>query len=399
MSRHNAEGQMLGYLYQARCALYLLLSRKSLQNTQYSISIEKFDDVSFEEKGTPVELLQIKHHINSNHDLSDSSRDLWRTLKVWLDAVSEEPALYQNIDFVLITTSSITEGSAVSFLSCDDSKRDCNKAYQLLRRVALENRNKLNSPAYKLFFLLDEDRAIQFLEHIKIIANTDNILDIENRIKDELRYSSLPQHIDAIFHDLEGWWFDKVVRILCGKENTSISYLEVNSFIVNKASQYRYDDLPITRDIRELKDITLSMIPDDQKLFISQLEVVNCNEKLMDLAVRDYFRAHSLRSSWLRNNEIFPNELEKYDSTLVDFWEYDFACMPDAQNATEDNKRLWGLELFKKTMMRNECIRKRCQEPFIMKGTYHILANRLMVGWHPDNMELFERKQGEDSND
>ena len=45
MPNHQAPGQMLGYLYQVRYALVLLLANDD-ENQQ--ISIEKFDDVAFQ---------------------------------------------------------------------------------------------------------------------------------------------------------------------------------------------------------------------------------------------------------------------------------------------------------------------------------------------------------------
>ena len=53
MSNHQATEQMLGYLYQIRYALALLLKN---DNPDYQISIEKFDDVAFDKDGQPVQL-------------------------------------------------------------------------------------------------------------------------------------------------------------------------------------------------------------------------------------------------------------------------------------------------------------------------------------------------------
>ena len=53
MVSHNAAGQMLGYLYQVRYALNLLMSS---DDPSYQISIEKFDDIAFDKEGTPVQL-------------------------------------------------------------------------------------------------------------------------------------------------------------------------------------------------------------------------------------------------------------------------------------------------------------------------------------------------------
>ena len=58
MPNHQAPGQMLGYLYQVRYALVLLLANDD-ENQQ--ISIEKFDDVAFSNDDTPAKMIQIKH--------------------------------------------------------------------------------------------------------------------------------------------------------------------------------------------------------------------------------------------------------------------------------------------------------------------------------------------------
>ena len=55
MVSHNAAGQMLGYLYQVRYALNLLMSS---DDPSYQVSIEKFDDIAFDKEGTPVQLIQ-----------------------------------------------------------------------------------------------------------------------------------------------------------------------------------------------------------------------------------------------------------------------------------------------------------------------------------------------------
>ena len=48
MPNHQASEQMLGYLYQVRYALALLLEN---DNSDFQISIEKFDDVAFSKDG------------------------------------------------------------------------------------------------------------------------------------------------------------------------------------------------------------------------------------------------------------------------------------------------------------------------------------------------------------
>lgn len=63
MSTHQASEQMLGYLYQVRYALSLLLNN---DNENHQISIERFDDVAFSQDDTPKQMIQLKHHVRQH---------------------------------------------------------------------------------------------------------------------------------------------------------------------------------------------------------------------------------------------------------------------------------------------------------------------------------------------
>ena len=126
MSNHQATEQMLGYLYQVRYALALLLENSD-PNCQ--ISIEKFDDVAFGKDSEPIQLIQLKHHIKKQGNLTDNSTDLWRTLKVWIDAITQKPDILRETEFLIITTAIAPENEASSYLKRDDN-RDTATAYE-----------------------------------------------------------------------------------------------------------------------------------------------------------------------------------------------------------------------------------------------------------------------------
>lgn len=111
MVTHEATASMIGYLYQVRYALKHLLYE---ENPSTQISIEKFDDIALEsETGNPIEIIQTKCHTERKGDLTDRSTDLWRTIKVWIDAVCEDSTLLENTKFVIITTASIPGNSGL----------------------------------------------------------------------------------------------------------------------------------------------------------------------------------------------------------------------------------------------------------------------------------------------
>src|SRR5215211_6080217 len=117
---HSAAQSAAGYLYQARLALAECL-RYAYVDSDIEIAIEKLDDVSFEKDGSPLELLQTKHHLKRSGDLTDGSVDLWKTLRVWAEATKADPSLPGRTRLVLVTTAQAPDGSAASFLRPADS--------------------------------------------------------------------------------------------------------------------------------------------------------------------------------------------------------------------------------------------------------------------------------------
>jgi hypothetical protein len=83
-SDFSAAPSAMGYLFQMRSALVLLLRAKEPESV---ISIEKLDEVAFDENGVPAQLLQLKHRVINTANLTDSSTDLWKTMRVWATAV------------------------------------------------------------------------------------------------------------------------------------------------------------------------------------------------------------------------------------------------------------------------------------------------------------------------
>ena len=51
---------------------------------------------------------------------------------------------------------------------------------------------------------------------------------------------------------------------------------------------------------------------------------------------------------------------------------------------TEEEKIKEGRRLFSDIEKKDIRIRPKCQEAFVMRGSYHMLANQLKVGWHID---------------
>lgn len=382
MPNHQASEQMLGYLYQVRYALALLLEN---DNSDCQISIEKFDDVAFSKDDIPIQLIQLKHHIQHQGNLADASTDMWRTIKVWLDAISETPDILDGTNFLIITTATAPIDSA-AFLLKKDSNRNPDTAYQKLKTVCFSSVNQAHQRYYDAFRKAGEDTVKQLIRQIYIIDCASNIIDVEKDILKHIRYSCIPKHQKMIYERLEGWWFKKAIDALCCDTPVFVNQNQVRSFIVSVSQEYADDNLPI--DILDIDDLQESNFSANEKIFHEQLKLICLGNHRMQLALRDYYRAFRQRASWVRNDLLYVNELGQYEQRLIDEWEHAFAAMEETlsetNNATEEEKAKEGRQLFSDIGKRDIRIRPKCQEAFIMRGSYHILANQLKIGWHVD---------------
>ena len=382
MPNHQASEQMLGYLYQVRYALALLLEN---DNSDCQISIEKFDDVAFSKDDIPIQLIQLKHHIQHQGNLADASTDMWRTIKVWLDAISETLDILDGTNFLIITTATAPIDSA-AFLLKKDSNRNPDTAYEKLKTVCFSSVNQAHQRYYDAFREAGEDTVKQLIRQIYIIDCASNIIDVEKDILKHIRYSCIPKHQKMIYERLEGWWFKKAIDALCCDTPVFVNQNQVRSFIVSVSQEYADDNLPI--DILDIDDLQEDNFSANEKIFHEQLKLICLGNHRMQLALRDYYRAFRQRASWVRNDLLYVNELGQYEQRLIDEWEHAFAAMEETlsetNNATEGEKAKEGRQLFSDIEKRDIRIRPKCQEAFIMRGSHHILANQLKIGWHVD---------------
>jgi hypothetical protein len=85
----TARDAFLGYVYQAEVAL-LGLTRRRVEsaNPEWALTIEVFDDVAFQRgKESPEEFLQSKGSLNNARPVTDTSPDIWKTLRNWTSLV------------------------------------------------------------------------------------------------------------------------------------------------------------------------------------------------------------------------------------------------------------------------------------------------------------------------
>lgn len=376
----SANASALGYFYQARYALLLLLNA----GVESEVSIERLDDIAFESNGTPTELLQAKHHISNTGSLTDSSTDLWKTLRVWSTAVGGNQIDPSKVIFTLLTTAKAPDNSAAGKLRpANAGGRDEDAALITLLNIAETSESETNKKGYDAFLGLSNAQQKSLLASVRILDASPTIIDVYQQIKDKLRISTRPEFLEPVTDRIEGWWFNRVIQHLSIDTITTISYNELLSKINDVQEEFFSDNLPI--DFLEAIAPNEEELNKEQRVFIQQLRLVLVGEPRIRKAINDYYRAFAQRSRWMREDLLGVGELEKYEEQLIDEWERLHEIMKEELAEEEDEGRIQheGRLLYNYIETKLEKpIRPRVTTPYVMRGSYHMLANELKVGWH-----------------
>jgi hypothetical protein len=381
LSTYSAAGSMLGYLYQVRVALLWAARQSKLGD--FLLSVETLDDVSFTNDADATVVLQTKHSINAQATLTDLSPELWKTLRVWMDGwVSGE--MPQDATRFLITTASIQTGTACAALVLDAGERDIMKAAIMLKHAATTSTNTALRSTYDAYLALPSDSQQNLLNTIYVVGNEPNAANIESHLKEATYFVSI-QHSDLALQMLEGWWFKRVIHELlnggCG-----ISRLEFESQISEIQESLKRDSLPIDDEIDSLM-VALSELPEyANRPFYKQVELVEAGSRRIRNAITSYLQAFRQRTAWMRDDLLFESDLRSYDHRLVEEWAIlrDQICDELGEEPGEAELAKAGRAILKWAEDAPLPIRSGVTAPWICRGSFHMLAEDLKIGWHPD---------------
>jgi hypothetical protein len=183
---------------------------------------------------------------------------------------------------------------------------------------------------------------------------------------------------------LEGWWLQRLVAGLSQKSPLSINGAEIDAELNNLREQFKSDSLPIYSELRSTKpDISLF----SNLVFIKQLRLINISEDRVKRAAMNFYKASVQRSRWVRESLLVNDELEQYDDSLKEEWGIRFDQSKEAMSLSPTDTEYVALGKKVYQWVETEAhipIRPSCQEYFITRGSYQILADRQQVGWHPE---------------
>lgn len=379
----SAVDASLGYLYQVRSALLWALRRLKAEPA-FLIGIETIDDVTFETAGGhPKDLLQTKHHRAGSPSLTDSSPDLWKTLRIWFEG-HRSGSIPDTANLYLITTAAAPEGSVAACLRA--TQRDITMAQAALDSTALSSTNVSNAPAYRSYLLAKPSERRSILTRVVIIDAAPTVVDLDLELQQEVYWSVARKNLSTFLERLEGWWFRRILQQLTDRHSERIGSVELELQMTDLREQFQQESLPIDEDLLEFTLDDATRAAHENSPFVRQLELVKAGKRRISAAIRDYYRAFEQRSRWLRDDLVVGMDLHKYEKHLIDEWELVFEAMRDelGDTATDEAKEAAARSVLAWAERTTVPIRPRVTEPFVSRGSFHMLSDEVRIGWHPE---------------
>ena len=391
-SSHDASASFTGYLFQARYALLRGL-QEGRRSPSHALSIERFDDVAFENAGRPIELIQTKHH-GCGGDPTDMSADVWKTLHIWISHFLHDPTAAHTTRFLFLTTSAAPDGSALSMLRNTDAERDESRAGELLVAAAKASRNAITAPDRAAFLALTSATRRLLVHNIWVFDHAPTILDVREEIESVLHYSALPEQITHLTDHLEGWWFNRVVTALADPQVATIPLASIQNKVSDLRERFRLGQLALDDTIEAMPPVT--ELPPDERMFIRQMRLVDISDNEIRATVHDYYRAYEQRSRWARENLLLDGEVDRYDRGLRDVWHRRFlACTADVSPDSDERTKVGqGRQVFRWAREYQKPFRNR-DELWLPAGSFQMLADAVRLGWHPNYETLLTPRKDE----
>lgn len=372
----SAAPSALGYLYQCEVALLEYLRR---YDPALDVSLELLDDVAFE--GAQTELLQSKYEVRPG-SLTDSSPSLWKTLRVW----SETNASHPEALLLLFTTAHAPDGSIAALLRRDHA-RDPKSAHKRMVTIARATSNKALEAATQAFLKLGDDERAALVERMVVVDDATVIPDLDAAYEHELRHAAPRGRRLGLVIRLREWWIircEQTLDAVARGAHSRIRGQEIEDKIGDLRDQLTEENLPI--DLQDLAAPTSEEAAEDQRKFVMQLRLIALANQRVALAIHDHNRAFAQRARWVREDLLVPGELGNYDRKLKEEWQRIFLPhSEDEEELTEEAARARGREVHRVCEAASvEPIRPKVAEPYVMRGSLHMLADELKIGWHPD---------------
>lgn len=391
LEHHSAPGPAAGYAFEFERALYWLARSPA----GFMIGIETDDDIAIRHQDGSRTLEQNKHSIQEDAEpFGDRSKDLWNTLSIWVTALEQGELDGTKTRFLMVTNKSLPDCIAKRISKAETSD-EITACVQELGLAAVKPSDTIRAYAEKVLAATSEP-------HLRAVVKNCELADAASGASGQelrrLTIAELPipdwftNDGQSIANELLGWVNTQVLAFWQARQPAWISR---DSFVT------QFHAVLDRRKRQQTRERAANLIPviDEQlgeekgRVFVKQIYLVTDEDSRVDEAIREFLRCRIEKSRLSADGNITDQDWIAFEDSLKTRWSKIFS-LHKRLNRAEPEEDI-GFKVFCETTdgHRERLAGVETEQVYLTAGTYHRLADQLVVGWHPRFVELVKHEK------
>lgn len=379
----TAPTQYLGFSLQANRLLWHLLHAEA----EDSVSLEVLGDVAVTSPTGNGLVEEVKSRtVKGSNPIADHSVELWKTFRNWVDAVLSGTLDPTKISCVLYTSREF-EGAFLLRLAEAQTEEQAVAALDLISDQLLgpsPHFSKRNALASTL---------LPHIERVFSPVGRDTMRKIVPRFsykcgsqvpKEEMLAALGTKAVgaevlnDVLLH-LLGWVKERVDTLIANGQPACIA---VSDFVLELVAYTRkIDRLHVLASLAPLPNKTSVEEHITTRLYVTQLDLIEAPDEDKLAAISDYLRAETDRINWAAKGLVHTSTFDELEEELIRAWRSYQTRISAAHREKEETDR--GRLLFADCCLHRINVQGSEPPAHFARGSFHALADELMIGWHP----------------
>jgi hypothetical protein len=122
------------------------------------------------------------------------------------------------------------------------------------------------------------------------------------------------------------------------------------------------------------------------RTYVRQRELISADDGTLVQAITDYLKAEADRIHWAASGRVHSSSFDSYENDLLAAWRsYRTRVTLGAASHPEADR---GALLYADCSLHGATLDGVATPPHFVRGSFHSLSDRLVVGWHPRYEQL-----------
>ncbi|RXK82172.1 hypothetical protein EST62_11470 [Chlorobaculum sp. 24CR] len=388
LENHAAPGPAAGYAFQFERVLYWL----SQSPSGSMIGIETADDVAIKLQDGSLMLEQNKHSVQDQAaPFGDRSKDLWNTLSIWVTALDNGELESRNTKFLMVTNKTLPDciGKQISNAK---TEKEIDKCVSALTKAAVKPSETIRAFTEKVLATSSE-------KYLRVVILNCELLDEASGTSgSDLRQTTIaslqiPEAFKndaiSITDELLGWVHKQVLALWQTRQPAWVS----RDYFVNQ-----FHAILDRHKRQKTRERAANLIPvfDEQlgrekgRDFVKQLYLVTDDDSRVEDAIREFIRCKIEKNRLSADGNVTDQDWIDFEENLKSRWNKIFSRWKRLRR--DESEEDVGFRVLTETTdeHRERLAGMETEQIYLTSGTYHRMADRLAIGWHPRFVELMK---------